>query len=161
VERSLLLTLPGRACLYILAGPTPFYPYLLAGAMTLYWYFEPPTVEEGVQPWEDIQTQGGRWDHRLMLRFFRLKRGYSVWKDATAVWQINRFPTFDDVNQAQLFYYGGKTSIVTDAQRTEILAQTFSPAVTTANFTPAPDESTPEPAPHGDDWRPMPLPYNA
>lgn len=113
------------------------------------WFFEPPVIEEGIQPWETIENQGGKWDHRLMLRFFRLRRGYSVWLDAFSAWNINRFPTFDDVNAAQLFYYGGKISVVDDATRTAIIAAGLSPTVDASNFTVAPADTMLTPPPVG------------
>lgn len=123
------------------------------------WFFEPPFTEEGIQPWEVIQNQGGRWDHRLMLRMFRLRRGSSVWKDASNVWQLARFPTFDDVNAAKLFYYGGKISVVDDATRTAIIAAAI--GVSASNFTVAPAETQLTPAPVGGDNFTITPPYDA
>lgn len=122
------------------------------------WYFDPPTVEEGMQPWEVYRNQG-RFDHRWGERYFRLKRGYSVWKNASGVWQINRFPTFDDVNYALYFFYGGARSVVSDAIKAEIIAAGL--GIDSTYFTEAPAGTELTSAPKGDDHKPMPPMYDA
>ncbi len=120
--------------------------------MTL-WNFTPPTVYEGLQPWEEVQRQG-RWDYRWSLYFMKENRGQSVWQDSGGTWHIGRFPTFDDVNQARWFYYGGQVSVVSDANKAAIIAAGL--GIDSTYFTAANATATLTPPPHADNWQPMP-----
>lgn len=98
------------------------------------WYFNPPTVDEGPASWES----------RLFIRY-KLTRGISVWKASSGAWYANRYPTFDDVNQADWFYYGGKQAVVDDTNKADMIAASI--GVTEANFTAAPADTPITPPP--------------
>ena len=126
------------------------------------WFFEPPVVvDEGFGPTDILEgsDSGSFYTNRWINYFWKARRGQSVWKTAGSVWTTGRFPTISDVNEALFFYYGGKTSVVNDTNRTDIIAAGI--GVDSSNFVEAPADTPLTPPPTGDDNKPVPPPYDA
>lgn len=79
--------------------------------------FKPPTVEEG--------PAGGDW---LFARY-TLSRGVSVYKLDGEYYEI-RFPTQDDIDEADIFYMGGHEYEVTSAEKTALEAAGYTVVTT-------------------------------
>ena len=82
--------------------------------------FKTPVVEEGPEG-----------NHRLFY-FYKLDRGISIAKTGSSYSQI-RYPLDESMDDYDAFYIGGHNHIVTEAEKTALIAGGV--GVTEANFT--------------------------
>ena len=71
--------------------------------------FNPPTVDEGI------------YHPNLLIRRMKLSRGISILKIDGQYYET-RSPSMDEVNEADIFYQGGRTYTVTDSEAADLQA---------------------------------------
>lgn len=77
--------------------------------------FKPPTVTfRGAKQDFDITPRGRAWE-RFYKRMEPLDQGRSVWRDSGGAWHTG-VPTMDDLNSALVYYLGGRTHTITEAE---------------------------------------------
>lgn len=76
--------------------------------------FNPPTVEEG-------PAGLGALFYR-----YRLLRGISILKIDGQYYEV-RTPSGDEINEADIFYQGGRNYIVSDSEAAELIAAGYTP----------------------------------